>query len=217
MTKWRGPLFAIAALAALTAFYVLYSALNTIGQLDAIERERDRWQHPDEIIAALDLKPGNTVVDLGSGAGYFSLKVASVVGERGQVEALDLRRLSLLFLAARGLRAGRHNIHTQTVDPTDPHLQANSADAVLICNTYHEITERRLILNHVFRALRPEGRLVIVDRERSADSKSGAHEVALEDATADIQAADFHIIQTDPTLLTDPDGEVWWLIVAEKW
>jgi SAM-dependent methyltransferase len=80
------------------ALFVLEEAVRTLGVLDQVERERDTWQRPDEIIRQLDLTPGNTVVDLGSGAGYFSLKIAPRVGPTGRVLAVDLRRESLAFL-----------------------------------------------------------------------------------------------------------------------
>jgi predicted methyltransferase len=71
----------IATFTILAVFYVFYSVVNTLGQLDAVERNRDRWQRADEILRALDVRPGSMVVDIGSGSGYFSLKLAPLVGE----------------------------------------------------------------------------------------------------------------------------------------
>jgi predicted methyltransferase len=211
----RRFLYAFAALSIVGMACVLISAWSTIEQLDSIERARDQWQHPSEIIAALGLRSGDTVIDLGSGAGYFSLKLATEVGEPGRVEAVDLRRLSLLFLQARTLRAGHRNIHTALVEPDDPQLTRNSTDAVLICNTYHELKDRPSILRHVHGALRSGGRLVIADREPRGSSDSH-HEIAVRDAVVEVQAAGFQITRSVPTLLTDAEGEVWWLLVAQK-
>ena len=72
-------------LCALAFFFVFgagYSALNTISRLDAVEAERDQWQRPSDVVQALDLRPGNVVVDLGCGSGYFTLKLSSSVGSR---------------------------------------------------------------------------------------------------------------------------------------
>jgi ubiquinone/menaquinone biosynthesis C-methylase UbiE len=207
--------FVLCALALLTAFYVLYSVVNTLGQLDAVERDRDRWQRPEEIIRALDVRTGSSVVDLGSGAGYFSLKLAPLAGYSGRVTAVDLRKLSLFFLKLRTFQRGYGNLQLITGEPDDPHLPPDSADAVLICNTYHELSDRQAMLQHVFRALRSGGRVVITDREPGADS-SDRHEVAMVQTAADLEAAGFRIVRKDPALLTDPEGEVWWLLSATK-
>jgi predicted methyltransferase len=71
------------------------------------------------------------------------------------------------------------------------------------------------MLQHVFRALRSGGRVVITDREPGADS-SDRHEVAMVQTAADLEAAGFRIVRKDPALLTDPEGEVWWLLSATK-
>jgi len=72
--------------------FVAQQAIATLRALTFIERERDTWQRPDEIIEPLALAPGSTVVDLGSGAGYFALKLPPRVGPAGRVLAVDLRR-----------------------------------------------------------------------------------------------------------------------------
>jgi predicted methyltransferase len=59
----------------LLALNTLYAFTNTLNRLDAVESERDQWERPWDVLRALDLRPGNTAVDLGSGAGYFALKL----------------------------------------------------------------------------------------------------------------------------------------------
>src|SRR5262245_25681221 len=93
------PAFVLLAVFLVIGFaVVVYQAVRTLQQLTVVEADRDRWQMPEEIIEALDIKKGAVVVDFGSGAGYFALKVSDAVGETGQVTAVDLRRVSLLFL-----------------------------------------------------------------------------------------------------------------------
>src|SRR5262245_8862433 len=89
-----------------------YPGIRTLQQLKAVEAERDQWQRPADIIRELNLKTGNVVIDFGSGAGYFALKLSDSVGNGGQVLAVDLRRLSLLFLRIRSVLAGKHNVQT---------------------------------------------------------------------------------------------------------
>jgi ubiquinone/menaquinone biosynthesis C-methylase UbiE len=112
----------------------------------------------------LELREGDTVVDLGSGAGYFALKLSPIVGKRGQVLAVDLRRLSLLFLSTRTLLRGQHNVHVIVGAENNPRLPTGAVDAVLICITFHEFGNPELMLDHIFRSLRPGGHLVVVDR-----------------------------------------------------
>ncbi len=140
-TLFRLALFLASAILILLGLNTLYSFTNTLHQLDVIEAERDHWQRPLDVIRALDLQEGNTVVDLGSGAGYFALRLSPEVGKRGQILAVDLRKLSLFFLWTRALLAGQHNVHVIVAEEDNPRLPAGSVDAVLICNTYHEFQQ----------------------------------------------------------------------------
>ena len=115
-------------------------AVRTLRTLTIVERERDTWQRPDDILRALNLSPGMTVVDLGSGAGYFSLKIAPRVAPAGRVLAVDLRRESLAFLWIRAVLGGHANLHVIRNQVDDPKLPPGPIDAVLIANTYHELT-----------------------------------------------------------------------------
>jgi SAM-dependent methyltransferase len=80
------------------------------------------------------------------------------------LSAIHLRRLSLFFLRIRALRQNKHNIRIIVGEQDDPHLASAEANSVLIANSYHELTDRRPILGHILRSLRPGGRLVVVDR-----------------------------------------------------
>ena len=190
-------LFALCALAVLIGLNVGFQALNTLNQLDVIEAERDHWQRPLEVIQALNLKQGVTVVDLGCGSGYFSLKLSDAVGPNGKVIAEDIRRLSLAFLWMRTVRKGKHNISVLLGDVDDPHLPPNSVDAVLISNTYHEFTAPGAIMDHVRQSLVPGGRIVIIDRTPKDQQEPGAafqeHEISSEQVQADLHKAMFEI------------------------
>src|SRR6516162_4875641 len=128
----RLALFVLCALAVLIGSNVVYQALTTLKQLDVIEAERDQWQRPLEVIQALNLKDGDSVVDLGCGSGYFSLKLSDPVGRNGKVIAEDIRRLSLTFLWMRAVRKGKPNVSVHLGDIDDPRLYPGSVNAVLI-------------------------------------------------------------------------------------
>jgi ubiquinone/menaquinone biosynthesis C-methylase UbiE len=204
------------ALVLLLAFLIFgsvvlaYQGIRTIQQLNMVEAERDQWQRADDVIHQLDLKSGSTVVDFGSGSGYFALKLSKAVGPSGSVLAVDLRRLSLSFLRARALLRWQRNIHTIVGESADPHLSGRSVDAVLIANTYHELSEPREILRRLSQPMRRGARLVVVDR----NDAEGAVVPDMEEA--DLRATGFEIVSREDHFIVQPANDVWWLIVAAK-
>ena len=194
----------------------LYSFTSTLNRLDAVESERDRWQRPADVLRELDLRPGNTVVDLGSGAGYFALKLSPAVGERGQVLAVDLRKLSLFFLWTRALLRGQHNVHVIVGEEGNPRLPVDTVDAVLICNTYHEFSNPELILNRVFRSLRPGGRLVVVDRAARVAEAQHTHEVPLTVVEGQLRNEGFYIVSQDDSFIDQAGDDLWWLVISAE-
>jgi ubiquinone/menaquinone biosynthesis C-methylase UbiE len=197
--------------------YLTMAIVNTLNRLNEVESARDRWQKPDVILDALQLHAGDTVVDLGSGSGYFALRLAPMVGDRGYVLTTDVRRLSLFFLTIRAELKGDRNIHTVVATSDDARLPANAADAVLICNTFHEFADPLAILQQVRQALNPGGRLVVVDRSPNASPPAGGqHHVAIANVADQLQQSGFDVIVRNDRLLTDPDGDVWWLLIASK-
>ena len=78
----RIALFLLSVSLALVVWVVGYQAVQTLKILDVVELERDRWQRAAPVIEALNLKSGSIVADIGSGAGYFTLKLASIVGTK---------------------------------------------------------------------------------------------------------------------------------------
>lgn len=213
---FRLALFLACAILILLALNTAHSFASTLTRLDAVESERDRWQRPWDVLRALNLRPGNTVADLGSGAGYFALKLSPVVGKQGQVLAVDLRRLSLFFLWSRALLRSEHNIHVIVGDESDPRLPTDGMDAVLICNTYHELGNPGLILHRVFQSLRPGGRLVIVDRAPRSIQAQHAHEVPPSVVEDELRNQGFEIVSRDNSFIDRPGDDLWWLAIARK-
>jgi predicted methyltransferase len=212
----RLALFLLTAIFIFVTMYVLYSGINTLQRLEVVESERDQWQRPLDVLRALDLREGATVVDLGSGAGYFALKLSPAVGMRGQVLAVDLRRLSLSFLWTRALLRGQRNVHVIVGEEDNPRLPTSTVDTVLICNTYHEFSNPELMLNHIFRSLRPGGHIVVVDRAPRATEAEHTHEVPLTVVEGELRQKGFKIVSQDDHFIARPGDELWWLLVARK-
>jgi ubiquinone/menaquinone biosynthesis C-methylase UbiE len=191
---------------------VAYQGVRTLQTLTTVEADRDQWQRPSDVIRNLNLKDGSVVVDFGSGAGYFALKLADLVGSRGRVVAVDLRRLSLLFLRIRAFLQRKPNIRIIVGDPDDPRLTPSTVDSILISNTYHELAQPQSILRHLSTALRPAGRLVIIDRTEGREG----HGISPGMVEAALRREGFEIVIRDDNFTQSPDNDSWWLIVAAK-
>src|SRR4051794_5653823 len=96
--------------ALLALLHVFYQANSTLSQLEMVERERDQWQRRPRSF-------GSVVADLGCGAGYFALKLASATGAGGKVLAVDIRLLPLLFLRVRAHEQNRQDLRIIHADP----------------------------------------------------------------------------------------------------
>jgi len=202
--------------------YVVDQAVCTLRILAVVERERDTWQRPDDILRQLDLDPGDSVVDFGSGAGYFALKMAPRVAPNGRVLAIDLRRQSLAFLWIRAVLGGHWNLHVTRGEVDDPTLPPGTNDAVLIANTYHELTAPAPILKALFASMRSGARMVVVDRgprtvDTAHDVATAHHEVTSALAERDILQHGFETVTRDDRFIDRPaDDDIWWLMVFRK-
>jgi ubiquinone/menaquinone biosynthesis C-methylase UbiE len=220
--RLKRGLFVLCGVIVLFVSDTAYQALNTLSRLNVVEAERDQWQRPSDVIQALDLKPGNVVVDLGCGSGYFTLRISPAVGGSGKVLAEDIRTLPLMFLWLRTIQRSPHNVSIVHGETSDPHLPGQSVNAVLIANTYHEFTDSRAILVHVVQSLMSGGHLVVVDREpRAAGPEStGAaveHEISSQQVEGELIHAGLEMVsRQDNFIQKDPYGEDWWLITARK-
>ena len=134
---------------------------------------RADWQKPEQVVEALHLKPGSAVTDLGAGTGYFSRRLAAIVGPTGSVDAVDIDAGLLENLERRAATAKIENIRTRKVARDDPEMAPSSADLVFVCNTYHDLRDRVVYLRKVAAGLKPEGRVVIVDFHKSAEVPEG--------------------------------------------
>ncbi|MCX6597821.1 MAG: class I SAM-dependent methyltransferase [Acidobacteria bacterium] len=124
---------------------------------------RDAWQRPHEVIMALKLRPTEVVADLGAGTGYFSRRLAR---HAGKVLAIDVDA-KLLAIAAKG---APRNLQTLLAGTDTPRLEAASVDTVFICDVAHHIGNRALYWPRVVSALKPGGRVVMIDFEKRATS-----------------------------------------------
>jgi ubiquinone/menaquinone biosynthesis C-methylase UbiE len=122
---------------------------------------RDTWQLPDRVIAALNLKPGQIVADIGAGTGYFSVRLAkSKVAPK--VYASDIEPSMVSYLRERAAKESLNNMIAVQAAADQPNLP-EPVDLVLIVDTYHHIGDREAYFRKLAKSLKPGGRVAIID------------------------------------------------------
>lgn len=129
--------------------------------LDRPERERE--EHASKLLPDLKIKPGDVVVDLGAGSGFYTFKLAALVGEKGKVYAVDIQKEMLDIIRKRMAKKGIKNVELVQNTITDPKLPANSVDLIFMVDVYHELSHPHEMTEKMMAALKPGGRLVFVE------------------------------------------------------
>jgi cyclopropane fatty-acyl-phospholipid synthase-like methyltransferase len=122
---------------------------------------RDAWQMPDKVIAALHLKLGQTVADIGAGTGYFSVRLARSEAAP-KVYAVDIEPGMVSYVRDRAAKEGLKNIIAVQATEDSANLP-EPVDAILIVDTYHHIGNREVYFRKLAKSLKPGGRLAIID------------------------------------------------------
>jgi arsenite methyltransferase len=124
--------------------------------------ERDAWQRPDDVLRALECKPTMTVADVGAGTGYFSVRLARAV-PRGKVIATDLELNMMRFLNERARKEKLTNLHALKATRKSSGLAARSVDRILVVHVWHHLAHGDEYARDLAAALRPGGRLFVVE------------------------------------------------------
>ncbi|MGD9782631.1 MAG: methyltransferase domain-containing protein [Kiritimatiellia bacterium] len=129
---------------------------------------RETWEKTSRIMEALDVRPGQSIADIGSGPGYYTFKFSRLVGPEGQVFALDINDLHVAYLSNFVAKTQLGNVQTVLSDVENA-IITNSVDMAFLCSLYHVIyttsTEpaKDSLVESIKRMLKPDGRLAIVD------------------------------------------------------
>ena len=132
--------------------------------VDWLFREtRIEEEQPEAMLDALKIPSGATVADVGAGAGYHSIRMAQRVGPKGMVLATDLQPEMLVMLQRNAREARVKNIKPIRATQLDTKLPDAAVDLILMVDVYHECTDPEMTLKGLRKALKPQGRLVLVE------------------------------------------------------
>jgi ubiquinone/menaquinone biosynthesis C-methylase UbiE len=159
--------------------------------LDRPEREEEEAH--TKAIAALDIKPGMTVADIGAGSGYYTMRLAGAVGPRGKVYATDVQRGMLDLIERRIADERVTNVSTVLGTAENPSLPAAALDLAVMVDVYHELQSPQTFMRRLREMLKPDGRLVLLEF-RKEDPKVPIrleHKMSVDEARRELAADGF--------------------------
>jgi ubiquinone/menaquinone biosynthesis C-methylase UbiE len=133
------------------------------------EAARDKVGEAADVMRIAGIKVGMAVADIGTGGGYYVVRVAPVVGPQGRVFAQDISAAALDRVRQRAQAAGFRNVRFVQGSPANARLPVAAVDVALMIHMYHEIEQPYLLLDRLRRSLKPGGRAVIVDLDRPSE------------------------------------------------
>lgn len=167
-----------------------------------VRPERVAEENPDGAIDALNLRPGMTIADLGSGVGYMTLRMAKRVGPTGKVYGVDLQPGMLAELVKNAKDNGISNVEPILGEPADPKLPAGQIDLILMVDVYHEVSQPQAMLRKIRQALKPDGRLVLLEYRAEDPSIpiNPEHKMTVDQVRREIEPEGFRLLDPIETL-----------------
>ena len=158
---------------------------------------RDKWQRPDEVLEALELREGDVIADIGAGGGYFTEKLAGRVGPTGHVYATDVQPVMIKKLGERVAKRGLTNVTVIQGEFHNPNLPPASCDWVFLSSVYKEIDERPAYMRKVRDVLKKNGRVAILEYRPDARGPGPPRRDRLPEARVieEMEAAGFRLLR----------------------
>lgn len=187
-------------------------------------KERDSWMNVADIFEVANIQYGSYVADIGCHEGYLSVHLAHKVGKGGRVYAVDVRKDRLDELKLNLENRALFNVEVIHGDYDNPKLPENKLDVVVIMDTYHEMTNYMSILSYAKKALKPGGRIVILEKlksrinGKSRDEQTNAHSLGMRYVKQELKEAGFRLKYENDNLgnwENDPD-KIIWMVMATK-
>ena len=162
-----------------------------------IRESREREEDCTKMLKNLGAKKGMTVCDLGCGNGFYSLRLAKIVGDQGRILAVDIQPEMLRLLDLRAKEQEIENVKPVLGTLSNPKLEPNSVDLILCVDVYHELSHPVLMLAELRQSLKPNGQLVLVEF-RAEDPNvpiKPLHKMTKAQAKKELRANGFKIVK----------------------
>ena len=185
-------------------FYKGREIAHVMGHLGAdwLERpERQREERTDLLLKALDLKPTDVVADIGAGTGFFTFLMAPQV-PKGRVLAVDIQPEMIAYLNEGKAKRNLPNVQPIQSTEADPKLSVNSINLAIMIDAYHEFSYPREMIQHVADALKPGGRIALVEYRAEDPSVpiKELHKMSVAQATKEMKAVGLRLLKNDDRL-----------------
>ena len=170
---------------------------------DWLDRDdREATEQPEHVLDVLGVREGMVVADVGAGSGYFAVRMAKRVGVRGRVLATDLQPEMLVLLRAKVAAAKLTNVVPVLTTESDAKLPRGELDLVLMVDVYHELPRPAETLAQVRAALRPNGRVALVEYRGEDPSVpiKPEHKTTLAQVKKELTANGFRFVSSDESL-----------------
>jgi SAM-dependent methyltransferase len=181
----------------------VYAGVMSAAGADWLERpEREAEEQPSKAIAVLQLPAGAVAADIGCGSGYITELLSKAVGPTGRVYGVDIQPAMLDLLRARMSEKSLGNITPVLGAIDDPRLPDGSLDLAIMVDVYHELSEPQAVLRHLRTALKPDGRLVLLEYRKEDPSIPilPDHKMSVADAKLEVEAEGFTLARVDESL-----------------
>ena len=185
--------------------------------------ERDEWMNVEELMQLSGIAIGDRVADIGSHEGYLTMHLAEAVGKEGEVLAEDISSSRLERLRNHASARGFSNVRTILGDETDPKLPEGILDIVFVVDAYHEMARPKTMLQHFRSALKPGGRIVILEklkekvRGKSRKAQTTAHRLSPDYVRKELKEAGFTILREVKDMgdwEENPKKKIWVIIAG---
>ncbi len=164
-----------------------------IEKFDGIER--DKWQKPGEVIKAFNLKDNAVVVEIGSGTGYFAVRLAEQL-RNGKIIAFDRSANMTLHLKNRVSELGLSNVQAHTTEKDGGIALNEKADLIFSVDVYHHMQNRISYFADLASYLKPGGKLVVIDRtEEKVEGQPSGHRISAAQVKKEMREAGFELVE----------------------
>jgi ubiquinone/menaquinone biosynthesis C-methylase UbiE len=173
--------------------------------------DRDQKLHINQVMDLLGISTGKSVADIGAGSGWFTVRAARRVAPSGTVYAVDINPDAIEYVDERAKKEKLTNIKTVLGTASNPKLPPDSVDAVLLLKTYHEVAQPVELMKNVRAALRPGGRVGIVDRKGNGENHGIEKKVVIQE----LESAGFRMTEEHDDLVKDDKMDYFLIFVAK--